>query len=181
MPIKMNAEQTKRSEATLAKRIELIQAADSLEAAMIAKAVAEGALEGMVEMGYSVLGTEAHAARKRFKTATATKRTPRVQSNGAWTLQCLREMMLPEPLIQAMGSVLAVMDRARTRDGVERARAQVRPLLAGLRSRDVIDVGDETITREVMDDAAERCYNDVLTKGFKPVPYVPTLRTSSGS
>lgn len=166
MPIKMNAAQTKRSEATLAERIQQITTVDSLEAAMLAKARAEGALEGMGEMGYSTLATEAQqarinkayaAARKCFKPAA----TVRAQTNGSWALQCLREMVLPASLIQAMGGVLTAMDRARGRAGVDRARLQVSPLLAELRSLGVIDDGEESITREVMDDAAERRCNEL--------------------
>lgn len=176
MPIKMNASQTKRLEVSLAERIDHIKASPSLEAAMLAKARAEGALEGMSEMGYSTLATEAQkerikkayrATRKRLQPA-AGPRAARSQSNSAWTLQCLREMVLPEPLIQAMDGVLTAMGKARTRDSVQCARSHATPLLEDLRSRGLIDEGDEAITREIMDSAAERRSAEVFAKELRP-------------
>lgn len=176
MPIKMNAAQTRRSEVSLAERIEHLKASSSLEGAMLAKARAEGALEGMSEMGYSTLATEAQkerikkayaAARKRLR-PTAPHRTSRPLGNSAWTLQCLREMVLPEPLIQAMGDVLTAMARARTRDSVRCAQSRATPLLEDLRTRGVIDEGDEAITREIMDSAAERRCAEVFVKELRP-------------
>lgn len=81
MPIKMNAAQTRKLEATLAEFIGDITTAPDRWTMRMAKAKAEGALEGMVEMGYAALPAEAQhnridtAARKAARALSLLERT----------------------------------------------------------------------------------------------------------
>lgn len=63
MGLKMNAAQTKSNEQRLAERIATISVSTSLGDLAIARAYAEGQLEGMAEMGYGELATEAQQGR----------------------------------------------------------------------------------------------------------------------
>jgi len=81
MPIKMNAAQTRKLEAKLAGFINDITTSPDQQTMRLAKAKAEGALEGMSEMGYPALSAEAQhnridtAARKAARALNLLART----------------------------------------------------------------------------------------------------------
>lgn len=81
MPIKMNAAQTRKLEAKLTGFINDITTSLDLQTMRLVKAKAEGALEGMSEMGYPALSAEAQhnridtAARKAARALNLLART----------------------------------------------------------------------------------------------------------
>jgi len=79
----------------------------------------------------------------------------------------LRDMLLPEVLILSLSGTLGSMARARTAEGVYRARESVDISLANLRLHDLIDEGDAMISRKVMDDATQRRLDVLRVASFE--------------